>query len=65
MITKLPNGRKINDYSYFVSATNEVFIMEFCLNSLKLPADTLCLSCHGDVSLVATDKGAVYVYMSV
>lgn len=42
IITKLPDVREMNDNSSFVSATNEVFVMEFCLSSLKLSTDTLC-----------------------
>jgi hypothetical protein len=29
MITQLPDVREMNDNSSFVSATNEVFVMEF------------------------------------
>jgi hypothetical protein len=31
----------MNDYSSFVPAANEVFVMEFCLSLLKLPTDML------------------------
>jgi len=41
MITQLPDVREMNDNSSFVSATNEVFVLELCLSSLKLPTDTL------------------------
>ena len=41
MITKLPDVREMNDNSSCVSATNEVFVIEFCLSSLKLPSDAL------------------------
>jgi len=41
MITQLPDVREMNDNSSFVSARNEIFVMEFCPSSLKLPSGTM------------------------
>ena len=59
MSTKLSDVREMNDNSSFVSATNEVFIMEFCLSSSYLLI--LCLG----FSFITTAKDALCVQMYV
>jgi hypothetical protein len=41
MITKLPDVKEMNGHSSFVPATNEVFVIEFCVSSLKLATGML------------------------